>query len=152
MYVCMAVSVALDRKSTGSHGLRKRTGVALLLAAAGISCAVGIADLRTSQRLIAAGMTTRAGVTGKHIERSRHSQHRYIDIEYTTAAGQVRGRDDIASALYERLKVGDTIAVRYLPAHPDVHAIGATTRLDTFMLWFAGLWIVLAGVYWLFGT
>ena len=127
--------------------------MALLLAAAGISLAVGIADLRTSQRLLAVGMATRARVAGKHVERHRSSQHRYIDLEYATAAGQIiRARDDVGSALYARLTVGDTVTVRYLPAEPDVHAIGATPRRDDFMLWFAGLWIVLAAVYWLFGT
>ena len=90
-------------RNPGSRGFSKRTGVALLLAAAGVSLAVGIADLRTS-------------------------------------------------VLYERVKVGDTITVRYLRAEPDVHALGATARQDTFMLWIAGLWLVLSGVYWLFGT
>jgi hypothetical protein len=149
----MDASLELRRNSPGSWGLRKRTGVALLLAAAGVSLAVGIADLRTSQRLIASGVAARARVSGKHAERSRSWTHRYIDIEYQTADGQnIGARDGVARALYDRIRVGDTITVRYLPAEPDVHALGSTARRDTFMLWIAGLWLVLAGVYSLFGS
>jgi len=127
-------------------------GVALLLAAAGVSFAVGIADLRTSQ-LLAEGLVRTARVSGKHVERSRSWKHHYVDIEYRTSAGQIiRARDDVSSALYDRVKVGDTITVRYLRAEPDVHALGRTPRPDTFMLWLAFLWLVLSGVYWLFGT
>ena len=64
--------------------------MALLLAAAAISLTVGISDLRTSQQLLAVGVITRARVTGMHVERSRSSQRRYIDIEYATAAGRTR--------------------------------------------------------------
>ena len=64
----------------------------------------------------------------------------------------ISARDDVSRGLYERVKVGDTITVRYLRSEPDVHALGATARQDTFMLWIAGLWLVLSGVYWLFGT
>ena len=149
----MHASLELRRNSPGSWGLHKRTGVALLLAAAGVSLAVGIADLRTSQRLIASGVAARARVSGKHAERSRSWTHRYIDIAYRTAVGQrITARDGVARALYERIRVGDTITVRYLPAEPDVHALGATARQDTFMLWMAGLLLFLGGVYWLFGS
>jgi len=55
----------------------------------------------------------------------------------------ISARDDVSRGLYERVKVGDTITVRYLRAEPDVHTIGATARQDTFMLWIAGLWLVL---------
>jgi hypothetical protein len=48
--------------------------------------------------------------------------------------------------------VGDTIQVRYLPAEPGVHALGSAPRRDTFMLWLTGLWLLLAGLYQLFGT
>ena len=148
----MQASLALRRSSPGSHGLRKGTGVALLLAAAGVSFAVGIADLRTSQ-LLAEGLVTTARVSGKHVERSRSWKHHYLDIEYRTAVGQtISARDDVSGALYERVRVGDTITVRYLRAEPDVHALGRTPRPDTFMLWLSGLWLVLSGVYWLFGT
>src|SRR5688572_12201081 len=130
----MDASLARSRNATGSRGLRKRTGVALLLAAAGVSLVVGIADCRTSQRL-AEGLVTRARVSGKHVERSRSWTHRYIDIEYrTTVGGTVRARDNVSRALYERVTVGDTITVRYLQTEPDVHALGATARQDTFML------------------
>jgi hypothetical protein len=140
-------------KPPGARAFSKRTGVALLLAAAAISLAVGIANLRTSQRLIANGLISRARVSGKHAERSRSWTHRYIDIEYQTAVGEsISARDDVARALYDFVRVGDTITVRYLPAEPDVHALGATARRDTFMLWIAGLWLVLTGVYWLFGS
>jgi len=126
--------------------------VALLLAAAGVSLAVGIADLRTSL-MLAEGAVTTARVSGKHAERSRSWTHRYVNIEYRTSAGQIiRARDDVSSALYERVKVGDTITVRYLRAEPDVHSLGSAARRDTFMLWIAGLWLVLGCVYWLFGT
>ena len=64
----------------------------------------------------------------------------------------ISARDDVSRALYERVKAGDTITVRSLRAKPDVHALGATARQATFMLWSAGLWLVLSGVYWLFGT
>jgi hypothetical protein len=149
----MRASLELRRDSPGSWGLRKRTGLALLLAAAGVSLAVGIADLRTSQQLIANGVAAKARVSGKHAERSRSWTHRYIDIEYRTVVGQrISARDGVARALYERTAVGDTITVRYLPAEPEVHALGATARQDTFMLWIAGLWLVLTGVYWLFGS
>ena len=148
----MDASLAPGRTS-GSRGFSKRTGVALLLAAAGVSLAVGIADMRTSQLLAAEGLVTRARVSGKQVERSRSWKHHYLDIDYRTAAGQIiSARDDVSSAFYERVKVGDTITVRYLRAEPDVHALGATVRQDTFMLWIAGLWLVLSGVYWLFGT
>jgi hypothetical protein len=126
--------------------------VALLLAAAGVSLAVGIADLRTSL-MLAEGAVTTARVSGKHAERSRSWTHRYLNIEYRTSAGQIiRARDDVSTALYDRVKVGDTIKVRYLLAEPDVHSLGSAARRDTFMLWIAGLWLVLSGVYWLFGT
>ena len=149
----MHASLELRQNSPGSWGLHKRTGVALLLAAAGVSLAVGIADLRTSQQLIANGVAAKARVSGKHAERSRSWTHRYIDIEYRTVVGQrISARDGVARALYERTGVGDTITVRYLPAEPEVHALGATARQDTFMLWIAGLWLVLTGVYWLFGS
>jgi Protein of unknown function (DUF3592) len=148
----MDASLAPGQKP-GSRGISKRTGVALLLAAAGVSLAVGIADLRTSQQLAAEGLATRARVSGKRIERSRSWKHHYLDIQYRTAVGQIiSARDDVSRALYERVKVGDTIAVRYLQAEPDVHALGATARPDTFMLWIAALLLVLSAVYWLFGT
>ena len=133
--------------------MRKVTGVALLLAAAGVSLAVGVTDLRTSQLLAAEGLVTRASVSGKHVERNRSWKHHYLDIEYRTGVGQIiSARDDVSRALYDRVKVGDTITVRYLRAEPDVHALGRTASPDTFMLWLAGLWLVLSGVYWLFGT
>ena len=148
----MRASLAPRRSSPGSRGLRKGTGVALLLAAAGVSFAVGIADLRTSF-MLAEGAVTTARVSGKHAERSRSWTHRYVNIEYRTSAGQIiRARDDVSSALYDRVKVGDTITVRYLLAEPDVHSLGSAARRDTFMLWIAGLWLVLGGVYWLFGN
>lgn len=126
--------------------------MALLLAAAGVSLAVGIADLRTSL-MLAEGAVTTARVSGKQAERSRSWTHRYLNIEYQTSAGQIiRARDDVSTALYERVRVGDTIKVRYLPAEPDVHSLGSAARRDTFMLWIAGLWLFLGGVYWLFGT
>jgi hypothetical protein len=149
----MHASPVWRSKPPGARAFTKRTGVALLLAAAGVSFALGIANLHTSERLLADGLTTRARVSGKHAERSRSWTHRYIDIEYRTTEGQsINARDDVARALYDRIRVGDTITVRYLPAEPDVHALGATARRDTFMLWIGGLWLVLAGVYWLFGT
>ena len=133
--------------------ISKRTGVTLLLAAAGASLVVGIADLRTSQRILADGVTTRARVTGKHTERHRSWTHRYVDLEFGTAAGGVvSARDRVTSALYERVKAGDTMTVRYLPSDPDKHLLGAATGRDTFMLWMAGLWLILGGVYLLFGT
>jgi hypothetical protein len=147
----MDASLAPGRNQ-GSRSFSKRTGVALLLAAAGVSFAVGIADLRTSL-LLAEGLVTRARVSEKHVERSRSWNHHYLDIEYQTAVGRIiSARDDVSRALYERVKVGDTITVRYLLAKPDVHALGATARQFTFMLWIAGLWLVLSVVYWLFGT
>jgi hypothetical protein len=149
----MHASPVWRTKPLGARAFRKRTGVVLLLAAAGVSLVVGIADLRTSERLLANGVTTRARVSGKHAERSRSWTHRYIDIDYKTTEGQsISAREDVARALYERVKVGDTITVRYLPAEPDVHSLGRTARRDTFMLWIAGLWLVLAGVYSLFGS
>jgi hypothetical protein len=149
----MHASPAWRPKPPGARAFGKRTGVALLLAAAAISLAVGIADLRTSQRLIADGLSARARVSGKHAERSRSWTHYYIDIEYRTAVGQIiSARDDVARALYQRVRVGDTITVRYLPTEPDVHSLGRIARRDTFMLWIAGLWLVLAGVYSFFGT
>jgi hypothetical protein len=127
--------------------------MALLLAAAGVSLAVGIADLRTSQLLAAEGLVATARVSGKHSERSRRRTNRYLDIEYRTTSGQIiSARDDVSRALYERVRVGDTMSVRYLQAEPDVHALGATTRQDTLMLWFAGLLLVVCGMYWFFGT
>ena len=148
----MRASLAPRRSSPGSRGLRKGTGVALLVAAAGVSLAVGITDLRTSL-MLAEGAVTTARVSGKHAERSRSWTHRYLNIEYRTSAGQIiRARDDVSTALYDRVKVGDTITVRYLLAEPDVHSLGSAARRDTFMLWIAGLWLVLGGVYWLFGT
>jgi hypothetical protein len=48
--------------------------------------------------------------------------------------------------------VGDTISIRYLPVDPEVHALGASPRRDSFMVWIAGLWLALAGVYWRFGS
>ena len=147
----MDASLAPGR-NPGSRGFSKSTGVALLLAAAGVSLAVGIADLRTSLKL-ADGAVTAARVAGKHVERSRNWTHRYMNIEYRTSAGQIiRARDDVSSALYDRVKVGDTITVRYLLAEPGVHALARTPSPDTFMLWLAGLWLVLSGVYWFFGT
>jgi Protein of unknown function (DUF3592) len=98
------------------------------------------------------GVLTRARLSGKHVERRRSWRQHYIDIEYRTATGEtISAREDVAPALYQRVRVGDTISVRYLPADPDVHALGATARSDTLMLWMAGLWFVLAGVYLLFG-
>jgi Protein of unknown function (DUF3592) len=147
----MDASLAPGQKP-GSRGFSKRTGVALLLTAASVSLAVGIADLHTSQ-LLAEGLVTTARVSGKHVERRRSWKRHYMDIEYRTAVGQViNARDDVSRALYERVKVGDTITVRYLRAEPDVHALGRTARPDTFMLWIAALLLVLSGVYWLFGT
>ena len=149
----MAASPVWRSKPPGARAFSKRTGVTLLLAAASVSLVVGIADLRTSERLLADGLTTRARVSRKHAERSRSWTHRYIYIEYESAVGKsISARDDVARALYDRIRVGDTITVRYLPTEPDVHALGATPRRDTFMLWIGGLWLVLAGVYWLFGT
>ena len=76
-----------------------------------------------------------------------------VDIQYRTAVGQIiSARDDVSRAFFERVKVGDTITVQYLQTEPDVHALGATARQDTFMLWIAGLCLILSGVYWLFGT
>ena len=139
-------------QSPGRRGISKRTGLVILLAAAAVSFAVGIADLRKSERLRADGLLTKARLSGKHTERSRSSRHHYLDIEYQTATGQiVSARDDVGASFYDRVKIGDTISVRYLPAEPDVHAIGATVRRDTFMLWIAGLWIALTGIYALFG-
>ena len=139
-------------ESTGRRGISKRTGVVSLLAAAAVSFVVGIADLRKSERLRADGLLTTARLSGKHTERSRSWRHHYLDIEYHTATGQiVSARDDVAVNVYDRVKIGDTISVRYLPSEPDVHAIGATVRRDTFMLWMAGLCIALTGIYALFG-
>jgi hypothetical protein len=149
----MPASLALRQSPDGSRGVRKRVGVALLLAAASISLAIGIADLRTSQRLRDEGLGVKARVSAKHIERSSSSRHHYIDIEYQTATGQIIStRDDVARALYERVRVGDTITARYLPDEPDVHTLGAMAHRDTFMFWVAGLWLALAVVYWLFGS
>jgi hypothetical protein len=148
----MGYALAQGPTSPGRRGLSKRTGMAILLGAAGISLVMGIADLRTSQRLNADGQVTAARILGKHIERSRSSRHNLLDIEYRTAAGQVVGaQHDDAPALYDRVKVGDTIRVRYLADDPDVHALGSRPRLDTWNLWMAGLWFVLVGVYVLFG-
>lgn len=149
----MQVSPVWRTKPPAARAFRKRTGVVLLLAAACVSLAVGTANLHTSQRLIAEGLSTKARISGKHAERSRSWTHRYIDIEYQTAEGRtVSAQDGVARALYERIRVGDTITVRYLPAEPDVHALGSTARRDTFMLWIAGLWLLLAAVYSLFGS
>jgi len=149
----MHAFLGLRSKPPEARAFSKRTGVLLLLAAAGVSLAVGIKDLHTSTRLRANGHATAARVAGKHVERSRSWRHYYLDIEYRTPAGQIISvRDDVTRTLHERVSVGDTLTVRYLPADPDVHAIGRTVRLDTFMLWMAGLWLVLAGVYFLFGT
>jgi hypothetical protein len=126
--------------------------MAILLGAAGISLVMGIADLRTSQRLNTDGQVASARVLAKHIERRRSSRRNLLDIEYRTATGQVVGaQHDVASALYDRMKVGDTMSVRYLADDPDAHALGSRARLDTLKLWMAGLWFVLAGVYALFG-
>jgi hypothetical protein len=123
------------------------------LAAAGVSCAVGIANLHTSDRLRSDGQVTRARVVGKHIERQRSWWHRYLDVEYRTPTGRViNARDGVARGLFDRVAVGDTVSVRYLPGDPEVHALGASPRRDGFMLWIAGLWFVLAGVYWRFGS
>jgi hypothetical protein len=149
----MHASPVWRTKPQGARAFGKRTGVVLLLAAAAISLAVGIVNLRTSQRLIADGLISRARVFGKHAERSRSWTRRYVDIQYQTTDGQtISTRDDVARALYDRIRVSATITVRYLPDEPDVHTLGATARRDTFMLWIAGLWLVLAGVYWMFGT
>jgi hypothetical protein len=149
----MRISRAPGRQSPGSRRISKPVGMAILLAAAAISLAIGFADLRESEQLLTGGVVTKARLSRKHVERSRSWKHHYIDIEYRTATGQViRARDDVASALFQRVKVGDTISVRYLPAEPDVHALGATGRRDTFMLWMAGLLFALTGVYLIFGS
>lgn len=118
-----------------------------------MSCAVGFANLHTSDRLRVDGQVARARVVGKHVERQRSWWHRYLDIEYRTSSGQVlNARHDVARALYDRVAVGDTISIRYLPVDPEVHALGASPRRDSFMVWIAGLWLALAGVYWRFGS
>jgi hypothetical protein len=148
----MGVSLAPGRQSPGSRRFPKRIGVAILMATAVVSLAMGTADLRNSQRLHTDGVLTRARLSGKYVERSRSWRHHYIDIEYRTTTGQtISARDDVAPALYERVRVGDTNSVRYLPADPDVHALGATVRRNTLMLWMAGLWFAVTGVYVLFG-
>ena len=132
----------------GRH-ISKRTGVGILLAAFVISLAVGIADLRKSERLRKHGLVTKARLAAKQ---SRTTKHHYIDIEYRTATGQiVSARDDVSASLHNRMKIGDTISVRYLPTQPDVHALGSTPRRDTFMLWLAGMWVFLTFLYVLFG-
>ena len=71
------------------------------------TCAVGIANLHTSDRLRVDRQVARARVVGKHIERHRSWWHRYLDIEYRTSAGQViKARDDVARQLYDRVDVG----------------------------------------------
>jgi uncharacterized protein DUF3592 len=148
----MGYTLAQGPTSPGRRGISKRTGMAILVGAAGISLVMGIADLRTSQRLDSDGQVTSARVLGKHIERRRSSRQNLLDIEYRTAAGEVVGaQHDVASALHDRVKVGDTITVRYLASDPDVHALGSRARLDTLKLWMAGGWLLLAGVYLLFG-
>jgi hypothetical protein len=69
-----------------------------------------------------------------------------------TAAGQViSAQHDVASTPCDRVKVGDTISVRYLAADPSVHMLGSRARLETLKLWMAGGWLLLAGIYLLFG-
>ena len=134
-------------------GISKKTGIILLLAAAAVSCAVGAANLHTSEQLRADGRAVRARVVGKHVERHRSRWRRHLDIAYRTVAGQViNARDDVAPALHDRVRVGDSVSIRYLPSDPAVHALGSSPRRDTFMLWIAGLWLVLAAVYWRFGS
>ena len=148
----MGYSLAQGPTSPGRRGFSKRTGMAILVGAAGISLVLGIADLRTSQRLSTDGQVTSARILEKHIERSRSSRKNLLDIEYRTAAGQVIGaQHDVASTLYDRVKVGETISVRYLAADPAVHMLGSRARLDTLKLWMAGGWLLLAGIYLLFG-
>ncbi len=126
--------------------------MALLLGAAGISLVLGIADVRTSQRLSTDRQVTSARILEKRIERHRSSRYNLLDIEYRTAAGHVvSAQHDVASTLYDRVKVGDTIRVRYLADDPAVHLLGSRARLDTLKLWMAGGWLLLAGIYLLFG-
>jgi hypothetical protein len=149
----MGCELAQGRTAPRGRRISKRTGLAILLGGAGISLAVGVADLRASQRLIADGQVTNARVMDMHVERRRRSLDHFIDIEYRTAAGQViRARDEVGSALFERVKVGDTMAVRYLADDPEEHALGASGRRETSMLWMAGLLSALAGIYLLFGS
>ena len=113
----MGYALAQGPTSPGRRGFSKRIGMAILLSAAGMSLVLGIADLRTSQRLKTDGQVASARILGKHIERSRSSRENVLDIEYRTAAGQViSAQHDVASTLYDRVKVGDTISVRYLAA------------------------------------
>ncbi len=148
----MGYALKQSPSSPGRRGVSKPIGMAILLGAAVISFVMGIADLRTSQRLNSAGQVTAARILAKRIERSRSSRHNLLDIEYRTPAGQVvSAQHDVASTLYDRVKVGDTISVRYLAADPSVHELGSRARLNTLTLWMAGLWLVLAAVYYLFG-
>src|SRR5262245_25252185 len=148
----MGYALAQGPTSPGRRSFSKRTGMAILLGAAVISLGMGITDLRTSQRLSTDGQVTSARILKKHIERSRSSRANLVDIEYRTAAGQViNAQHDVASTLYDSVKVGDTMSVRYLAVDPAVHMLGSRARLDTLKLWMAGGWLLLSGIYLLFG-
>ena len=60
----MGVSLAPGRQSPGSRRFPKRIGVAILMATAVVSLAMGTADLRNSQRLHTDGVLTRARLSG----------------------------------------------------------------------------------------
>jgi uncharacterized protein DUF3592 len=132
---------------------RKSFGVASMLVASGVMLVWGLVDLRTSQRLAAEGLLTRARVVGKHVERARRSIRQYVDVEYATNDGQiVRESSRISQAFYERVKAGDTVNVHYLPGDPTVHALGRTVQADYGVLLIGLLFLILGGIYHLFGT
>ncbi len=131
---------------------RSRTfQLALMLAIGGVLLAVGIADLRETQRLRADGEFARAKVTGRHKSGGK-SRSYYLDVEFQSRGGQlVALTESVSRGRYERTKPGDTVPLHYLLSDPSVMKIGAKPQPDT--SWFImslGAFIV-TGTYYLVG-
>ena len=126
----------------------KTFGSAVFLTAGGVFFAVGILDLRATQRLRAEGEPVIGKVIGRHW--SARGRPYSLDVELQTRAGvRVTLAESVGRGQYERTRPGDTVPLHYLPSDPSVMKIGAMPQPDPVGFFMSLCAFIIAGAIYL---
>jgi len=96
------------------------------------------------------GQTADAKILDKRVQtrtnRGSRSSTYYVTYSFVDAAGTSRQQDeDVPSDLYDRLQVGDSHPVQYLPADPTVNRL-SISRSRTYVWLMPAIAVLLAGL------